>query len=132
MGVVHGVRAFLPHMRAHGEGGHIVNTASMAGLQSGMGFAPYAASKYAVVSMSEGLAKHLARLGVGVTVLCPAVVNTRIGESSRNRQARYGAALKPDPNSDVSKLTQWIAEQLSNGLDPAELAARAIEATRKG
>src|SRR5215467_1098286 len=54
MGVVHGVRAFLPHIRAHGEGGHFVNTASMAGLQSNMGFNPYAASKFAVVAMSEG------------------------------------------------------------------------------
>jgi NAD(P)-dependent dehydrogenase (short-subunit alcohol dehydrogenase family) len=57
MGVIHGTRTFLPHMRAHGEGGHIVNTASMAGLQSQMGLSPYSASKYAVVSISEGLSK---------------------------------------------------------------------------
>jgi NAD(P)-dependent dehydrogenase (short-subunit alcohol dehydrogenase family) len=56
MGVLHGVHVFLPHIRAHGEGGHIVNTASMAGLQSGLGFSPYATSKFAVVAMSEGLA----------------------------------------------------------------------------
>jgi NAD(P)-dependent dehydrogenase (short-subunit alcohol dehydrogenase family) len=55
MGVVHGIRSFLPHMRAHGEGGHIVNTASMAGMHGGLGFSPYAASKFAVVAMSEGL-----------------------------------------------------------------------------
>jgi len=55
MGVVYGIRSFLPHMRAHGEGGHIVNTASMAGMINGMGFSPYAATKYAVVAMSEGL-----------------------------------------------------------------------------
>jgi NAD(P)-dependent dehydrogenase (short-subunit alcohol dehydrogenase family) len=56
MGVLHGIRTFLPHIRAHGEGGHIVNTASMAGMVSGLGFSPYSASKFAVVTMSEGLA----------------------------------------------------------------------------
>ena len=59
MGVVHGIQAFLPHIKAHGEGGHIVNTASMAGLASGMGFSPYTVSKYAVVALSEGLAAEL-------------------------------------------------------------------------
>ncbi len=70
MGVLHGVRSFLPHIRAHGEGGHIVNTASMAGLNSGLGLSPYSASKFAVVNISEGLAKQIAPLGIGVTVLC--------------------------------------------------------------
>src|SRR5882757_9345218 len=68
------VCVFLPHIRAHGEGGHIVNTASMAGLQSGLGFSPYATSKFAVVAMSEGLAMQLKPLGIGVTVLCPGFV----------------------------------------------------------
>ena len=62
---LHGIRTFLPHIRAHGEGGHIVNTASMAGMNSGLGFSPYAASKFAVVNMSEGLAKTVASLGIG-------------------------------------------------------------------
>jgi NAD(P)-dependent dehydrogenase (short-subunit alcohol dehydrogenase family) len=66
MGVLHGIRTFLPHIRAHGEGGHIVNTASMAGMNSGLGFSPYAASKFAVVNMSEGLAMQLRPLGIGV------------------------------------------------------------------
>ena len=93
MGIVHGVRAVLPHIRAHGEGGHIVNTASMAGMiAAGRGFEPYAATKFAVVAMSEGLAGELKPLGVGVTVLCPGWVRTRILESRRNRQERYGHA----------------------------------------
>src|SRR5271157_4983478 len=71
MGVLHGIRTFLPHIRAHGEGGHIVNTASLAGMTSGLGFSPYSASKFAVVSMSEGLAMEVAPLGIGVTVVCP-------------------------------------------------------------
>ena len=85
MGVLHGIRTFLPHIRAHGEGGHIVNTASMAGMTSGLGFSPYVASKFAVVGMSEGLATQLRPLGIGVSVLCPGFVRTRIGESGRNR-----------------------------------------------
>jgi len=64
MGVLHGIRTFLPHIRAHGEGGHIVNTASMAGMLTGwQGFNPYPASKFAVVAMSEGLATQLKPLG---------------------------------------------------------------------
>jgi NAD(P)-dependent dehydrogenase (short-subunit alcohol dehydrogenase family) len=91
MGVVHGIRAFLPHIRAHDEGGHIVNTASMAGMiATGRGIEPYSVSKFAVVAMSEGLAEELRPLGIGVTVLCPGWVRTRILESRRNRPARYG------------------------------------------
>ena len=87
MGVVHGIRTFLPHIRRHGEGGHIVNTASMAGMNSGLGFSPYAASKFAVVNMSEGLAMQLKPLGIGVTVLCPglcASASARVGAIGRN------------------------------------------------
>src|SRR5690242_7072202 len=77
MGVVYGVRSFLPHMMTHREGGHIVNTASMAGMINGMGFSPYAATKFAVVAMSEGLATQLQPRGIGVSVLCPEFVRTR-------------------------------------------------------
>src|SRR5271163_1208805 len=99
MGVLHGVRTFLPHIRAHGEGGHIVNTASMAGLNGGLGLSPYSASKFAVVNMTEGLAKQVAPLGIGVTVICPGFVRTRIPESARNRPERYGPAQTPDPQA---------------------------------
>ena len=88
MGVVHGVAAFLPHIRAHGEGGHFVNTASIAGMMSTMGFSPYTASKFAVVGASEGLAQQLADDNIGVSILCPAFVRTRIHQSGRNRQCR--------------------------------------------
>lgn len=99
MGVLHGIRTFLPHIRAHGEGGHIVNTASMAGLQSGLGFSPYATSKFAVVALSERLAIELNPLGIGVSVLCPGFVRTRISESGRNRPARFARlrSLSPCP-----------------------------------
>ena len=99
LGVLHGIKSFLPHIRAHGEGGHIVNTASMAGMDGGLGFSPYAASKFAVVSMSEGLSLQLKPFGIGVSVLCPSFVRTRIGESGRNRPERYGQSQPLDPAS---------------------------------
>ena len=131
MGVLHGIRTFLPHIRAHGEGGHIVNTASMAGLNSGMGFSAYSASKFAVVNMSEGLAARIKPLGIGVTVLCPGFVRTRITESGRNRPARYGPSQKPDPASSAGTLVAQIAEMVRSGLDPDDVAAQVLTAIRE-
>jgi len=125
MGVLYGIRALLPHMRAHGEGGHIVNTASMAGMVSA--FSPYFASKFAVVSMSEGLAVELKPHGIGVTVLCPGWVRTRIGESARNRPQRYGPAAAPIQ----SPLAAQIAELIRTGIDPGEVARQTLAAIRE-
>lgn len=130
MGVVNGLAAFLPAMRAHGQGGHIVNTASMAGLQANIGFSPYVATKYAVVGISEGLAKELAPENIGVSVLCPGFVRTRIAESARNRQERYGPAQRPPPDSASGELARRMAENADAGLDPAWVAARALDAIR--
>jgi len=130
MGVVYGIRSFLPHIRAHGEGGHIVNTASMAGMINGMGFSPYSATKFAVVSMSEGLRIQLAPFGIGVSVLCPHFVRTKIGESGRNRPDRYGQSQPLDPNSQTAAVVAEIARQIAAGLDPADVAARVVNAIR--
>jgi NAD(P)-dependent dehydrogenase (short-subunit alcohol dehydrogenase family) len=128
MGVLHGIKTFLPHIRAHGEGGHIVNTASWAGMQSRLGFSPYAASKFAVVNMSEGLSMALKPLGIGVTVLCPSFVRTRISESGRNRPARYGPTQRPDPASPAGALAARLAALSQSGLDPSQVAARTLTA----
>jgi NAD(P)-dependent dehydrogenase (short-subunit alcohol dehydrogenase family) len=130
MGVMHGIKSFLPHMRAHGEGGHIVNTASMAGMQSGLGFSPYGASKFAVVSMSEGLSLQLKPHGIGVSVLCPHYVRTGIGESGRNRPERYGRSQPLDPASPAAAMVAEIARQIEAGLEPAAVAARVLDAIR--
>jgi NAD(P)-dependent dehydrogenase (short-subunit alcohol dehydrogenase family) len=132
MGVLHGIRTFLPHIRAHGEGGHIVNTASMAGLVSGLGFTPYSASKFAVVTMSEGLAMRLAPLGIGVTVLCPGFVRTRISESGRNRPDRYGPTRTPAPETPAGAFAAQIAELVQSGMDPSDVAACVLTAIREG
>jgi NAD(P)-dependent dehydrogenase (short-subunit alcohol dehydrogenase family) len=81
MGVVHGCTAFVPRLKAQGRG-HIVNTASTAGLVPATGFAPYSASKVAVVALSEILLVELAPFGIGVTVLCPSTVRTNIMDNS--------------------------------------------------
>jgi NAD(P)-dependent dehydrogenase (short-subunit alcohol dehydrogenase family) len=130
MGVLHGIRTFVPHIRAHGQGGHIVNTASMAGMVNGLGFSPYFASKFAVVAMSEGLAIQLEPVGIGVSVLCPGFVRTRISESWRNRPERYGPAEVLNPSSPAAAIAAQIAQLVQSGLDPSVVAARTLAAIR--
>lgn len=131
MGVLHGIRAFLPRIRAHGEGGHIVNTASMAGLLSVLGFSAYSASKFGVVTMSEGLAPRLKPLGIGVTVVCPGWVRTRITESARNRPERYGPATGPEPGSPEAMAARHIAGLVQNGGEASEVADLVLDAIRE-
>jgi NAD(P)-dependent dehydrogenase (short-subunit alcohol dehydrogenase family) len=107
---------------------HFVNTASVAGMNSGLGFSPYAASKFAVVNMSEGLAKMAAPQGIGVMALCPGFVRTRIWESGRNRPERYGPASMPDP--PAGRLLAQLAEHGQSGLDPSDVAAQVVNAVR--
>jgi NAD(P)-dependent dehydrogenase (short-subunit alcohol dehydrogenase family) len=95
-----------------------------------MGFSPYSATKFAVVSMSEGLAVQLKPLGIGVSVLCPSFVRTGIGESGRNRPQRYGPTPAVDPNSPAAAIVAEIARRLQDGLDPAAVAVRVLDAIR--
>jgi len=122
MGVVYGMEAFLPHLRAHGEGGCFVNTASMAGLISPPGMEPYSATKYAVVAMSEGWAGQLAPENINVAVLCPGFVKTRINQSGRARQAKYGG-----PKDQAQIVGQSLVD---TGIDPERVGARVLEAVR--
>jgi NAD(P)-dependent dehydrogenase (short-subunit alcohol dehydrogenase family) len=86
-GVIHGVHTFLPLLEANPDGGHIVNTASLAGLRPTAGLGSYVVTKFGVVGLTETLAMELEQAGsrVGVSVLCPGPVHTNIGSSSRNR-----------------------------------------------
>jgi NAD(P)-dependent dehydrogenase (short-subunit alcohol dehydrogenase family) len=127
-GVVNGVTVFLPYIKAHGEGGHIVNTASMAGMVSVAHMGPYCASKFAVVALSEGLAAELAGSNTGVTALCPGWVRTRIAESGRNRPARFGPGR--DAEGTPTEAAQRIMELIRTGLDPDDVAARVLDAIR--
>jgi NAD(P)-dependent dehydrogenase (short-subunit alcohol dehydrogenase family) len=89
-GAIHGVEVFVPRMIAHREGGHVLFTASFAGLVGNRSLGPYSVSKAAVVSLAECLSKDLRDDGIGVSVLCPMRVSTKIDESHRNRTAELG------------------------------------------
>ncbi|HEY6494762.1 MAG TPA: SDR family NAD(P)-dependent oxidoreductase [Trebonia sp.] len=103
-GVIHGVHTFLPILKRNREGGHIVNTASMAGLVAGPRLGAYAAAKFGVVGLTEVLAAELAadNSPVGVSVLCPGTVHTSIGTSSRNRPADLPDASEHSNFADTS------------------------------
>lgn len=126
--VYYGVETFLPLIRSHGEGGHFVNTASIAGLISGPGMEPYSATKYAVVAMSEGWAMQLAGSDIGMSVLCPGFVRTRIHESARTKQARFGGTAGPESFDPDRR--EMITKAIETGLDPDVVGARVVEAVR--
>ena len=120
-GVVNGIQTFVARMKAHGEGGHIVNTASMAGLTTSPGLGVYNASKFAVVGMSEALRGDLEPAGIGVSVLCPGMVRTRILESERNRPDEFDvdadeAVAAAKAHSDMMNMA------MNAGIDASEVA----------
>ena len=132
-GLVHGLQLFLPHMKAHGEEGHIVNTASVNGVAGAPLAGPYSATKFAVVGMSEVLAAELADTPIGVSVLCPSWVRTRMLDNGRNRPDRFGGPIKLDADSANAERNARYGRALEGGLDPAdvaELVIGAIEARR--
>ena len=130
MAVVWGIEIFGPLIEQHGEGGHIVSTASIAGLISGGGI-QYNVSKYGVVALSEGLRSELAPRGIGVSVLCPGFVRTQIMDFWRNQPERFG----PIPADRLAAIRasepfKMIEQRVSNGIDPfyvGELVREGIE-----
>lgn len=127
MGVVYGMETFAPLLLSHGEGGHFVNTSSMAGFLSPPGMEAYAATKHAVVALSEGFAGQLNPQGVGVSVLCPHFVKTRIHESERARPDRFASATAAT-SSDVANSA--AAAGVMAGIDPDIVGARVVEAIK--
>jgi len=124
LGVVHGMEIFAPLIMSHGEGGHFVNTASMAGMISPAGMEPYCATKFAVVAMSEGWALQLAAHDIGVSILCPGFVKTRIHQSRRNRPTDYGVDDRPaNPDADATS-------PVLSGIPVEPVAERVVEAIR--
>jgi NAD(P)-dependent dehydrogenase (short-subunit alcohol dehydrogenase family) len=131
MGVVHGIRAFVPRMLEGKAEGHIVNTASVAGLLSVPGSGVYCASKHAVVSLSECLHHDLkaARAAIGVSVLCPAWVATGITDSGRNRP-RELAARNPLAAPYEAAVRKAIASAKISAADVAKLTVEAVKSNR--
>ena len=132
MGVIHGIRTFVPIMLEQGGPGHIVNTASLAGLLTGGTGAPYTVSKFGVVALSESLYHELAALSseIHVSVLCPGFVNTRIIESERNRPERFADTRAQDVTPDRQALMDAVRNMLASGMQPDDVGQMVFEAVR--
>jgi NAD(P)-dependent dehydrogenase (short-subunit alcohol dehydrogenase family) len=132
MATVWGIEIFGPLIGQHGEGGHIVSTASIAGLISG-GNHPYDVSKYGVVALSEGLRPELAPRGIGVSVLCPGFIRTEIMKSGRNLPKRFegeGTFRDLPTSGPIAERINWVRERVSGGIDPlyvGELVREGVE-----
>jgi NAD(P)-dependent dehydrogenase (short-subunit alcohol dehydrogenase family) len=131
MGVLHGIRAFVPRMIANGEEGHIVNTASMAGLLAGAN--PYSVSKHAVVCLTEGLYSEFRVRGtkLSASVLCPGWVRTNILDAERNRPEEFGPATDPASlPAEAQPFVAMVRGMLETGYPPDEVARQVFEAVR--
>lgn len=136
-GVFNGIRAFLPYIQAHNEGGHIVATSSMlGGLLAGQLWGVYSASKFAVVGMMEALRAELAATNVGVSLFCPAGVKSNLGASDRNRPAIYrdhgtlDHAAQASLDSFGNEIERIVRNQSDAIMDPAEAGERVIQGIR--
>ena len=131
-GVTHALRLLLPRLIESGEEGHVVNTASIAGLTSTPFMGPYTATKHAVVALSECLAKELELTGakVGVSVLCPGFVKTQINTSHRNRPRAVDSAARP-LSAAASKFAQVLDQLVNAGIPPERVADDVVRAIRE-
>jgi NAD(P)-dependent dehydrogenase (short-subunit alcohol dehydrogenase family) len=130
LSVAHGIRAFVPRMIEQGEG-HVVNTASAAGILTGPGMSPYYATKHGVVALSESLYfdLRLVESPVGVSVLCPEWVRTNIGDPDRNRPPEVAEIEPPTGGPELRPIVEAL---VAGGIDPAEVAGRVVDAIRDG
>jgi NAD(P)-dependent dehydrogenase (short-subunit alcohol dehydrogenase family) len=132
LGVANGIRSFVPQMIEQGEG-HVVNTASAAGLITGPGMASYFATKHGVVALTEALAYDLAMSGIGgigCTVVCPEFVRTRIHEAERNLPPEIA---RPAADTDETAAGRaMFGAMVDAGIEPADVAAKVLDAVRTG
>ena len=126
MGVIHGCHFFYPRMIEQGGGGHIVNTASLAGLVPSVGLLAYTTTKFAVVGFSEALRPEAARHGIGVTVICPSFVLTGISRNARIRSIREGESLE----EGIKKSEEILGKRKYTARSVAEETVKAVEKNR--
>jgi NAD(P)-dependent dehydrogenase (short-subunit alcohol dehydrogenase family) len=130
-GVIHGVRAFVPRMLAGGDEGHIVNTASMAGLTTAPFMSVYDVTKHGVVALSESMYKEFELSGapIGVSVVCPGLINTSIMRSARNRPPELAEEGKAGPMAQA--FGQSLGDRLAGGYPPSEVAEQVLRGIRE-
>jgi NAD(P)-dependent dehydrogenase (short-subunit alcohol dehydrogenase family) len=126
LGVINRIRTFVPMMRQHGEGGHVVNTASISGffIRRGRNQGAYSMTKYAVIALSEALEQEVEDAGIGVSVLCPGAVDTHILASAATRPARFGGPYRR-PQQEA------MHGAMGRALTPDAVGQRVLEAIRQ-
>ncbi len=127
-GVVNGIQTFVPRIRRHGQGGHIVNTASMAAFVPSPAAGIYTASKFAVRGLSEALRLSLYRYGIGVSVFCPGLINSGIYESEKVRPARLSS---PENAAKSQETMDRLPEIHRAGMAPEEVGDKVLEGIRQ-
>jgi NAD(P)-dependent dehydrogenase (short-subunit alcohol dehydrogenase family) len=130
-GVINGLLSFIPRIKAHGEGGHIINTSSVAGIITGPGTGVYSATKFAIRGLSEALRYDLAPHGIGVSVICPGTVSTKLYESEDNRQDRYQGTVDEHVLEQRAGTGRLFREVLPKGIDPMRVAEKTLQALRE-
>lgn len=127
MGFAHVVQAFLPHVKAHGEGGHIVATASATAILPPMpGIGPYNATKAGIFVLTQTLAAELSGSPIGVSVVCPGIMRTNIADGLRRRPSRFG-----DPTFGSENALSHFAALAKAGMDPKEVADKVMDGIRE-
>ncbi|MBN2042109.1 MAG: SDR family NAD(P)-dependent oxidoreductase [Spirochaetes bacterium] len=125
-GVINGLVTFIPHFREHGQGGHIVNTSSIAGIVAGPGNGIYSATKFAIRGLSESLRYDMAVYGVGVSVLCPGTVATNLHKSEEHRPSVYEGKINETIQEIRSLTGRLFKEVLPTGMDPVEVGKKVL------
>ena len=126
-GVVNGVATFLPRIKAHGEGGHVVNTASMAAFIAGPGAGIYTTAKFAVHGLSDALRWSLLPYGIGVSMVCPGLVKSKIYESDLVRPQELSTDTTP-ADAEFMKILPGLHEA---GMEPDEIGEKVLRAVRE-
>jgi NAD(P)-dependent dehydrogenase (short-subunit alcohol dehydrogenase family) len=127
-GVVNGIQTFVPRIRKHGEGGHIVNTASMAAFLPSPQAGIYSASKFAIRGLSESLRFSLYQYNIGVSVFCPGLINSVIYESEKVRPQRFAS---PGNTAKSQKTMDILPELHKKGMEPEEVGEKVLAGIRR-
>lgn len=130
-GVFNGLLTFIPRIKAHGEGGHIINTSSVAGIITGPGTGIYSATKFAIRGLSDALRFDMAPHGIGVSVLCPGTVSTRLYESEDNRQDRFQGQVDESVQTTRAVTGELFRRVLPLGMDPMEVAKKTLKGVQE-
>jgi NAD(P)-dependent dehydrogenase (short-subunit alcohol dehydrogenase family) len=129
-GVINALVTFIPRFKAHGEGGHIVNTSSIAGIVAGPGTGIYSATKFAIRGLSESLRYDLAPYNIGVSVLCPGTVATNLQQSEENRPERYEGVTDAATRERRSLTGMLFNQVLPTGMSPEEVGEKVLRGIR--